>query len=93
MRTNSLLDFYVVVRLLDNSYIPLNGGAGRVTDPGILGPFLAQTCQLIQVHNSTEAVEKFIALLTPQAREILYSSTTELILARDYWPIIPSRVI
>lgn len=74
-----------VDRLLDNFYILLNGGAGRVSDAGIIGPFLAQLYQLISLHNSVDAAEVFLEQLSPQIQEILTSTTTKLILNRDYW--------
>ena len=74
-----------VARLLDNFYILLNGGAGRVSDTGIIGPFVAQLYQLIAIHNSEIAAEQFLQQLAPNLQAIRTSTTTELILNRDYW--------
>lgn len=78
--------------LLQKQIILLSGGAGEVSDQGLIGPFICQVFQLIS-HNSGEpAASDFLSFIRSSSPNNVYRcvvrAVSQNIIARDYGEII-----
>lgn len=84
---NGRLENTDIALLQSERVVLLSGGAGKTSNPGIIGPYLAQVYQLISTHSGSTASNQFLEYLkktTPVAYHCLETVVTQEVLQRDY---------
>lgn len=76
-------------------FVLLNGGGGEVSLQGVVGPFICQLYQLIEVESGTERATQFLNYVetnTPEAYALVVRAVTQDIIGRDYGKVITTEI-